>query len=105
MKTLMWGITFAAVMAATGATADPRTELQAPPAVEHFASSQVPAPHQNHCGYVNGHYVCADHCGTDYQVYYCPATATGCCHIGLGYCDAAGRLRCGPPWYDFSLFP
>ena len=34
--------------------------------------------------------------GADYQIYYCPSTASGCCHIGLGYCDGAGRLRCSP---------
>jgi hypothetical protein len=116
MKTLMRGVAFAAVMAAagmatTGAAADPRAELQAPPVVEQFSSfSLVPLPplprrHQNHCGYVKGHFVCADHCGADYQVYYCPTSATGCCHVGLGYCDAGGRLRCVPPWYEFPFIP
>jgi hypothetical protein len=105
MKTLMCSVAFAAVFATAGAAADRSAELQAPPVVEYFSGSQVPAPHQNHCGNVNGHYVCADRCGNDYQVYYCPASATGCCHVGLGYCDAAGRLRCSPPWFDFSLIP
>jgi hypothetical protein len=65
----------------------------------------LPRRHQNHCGYYNGHFVCADHCGADYQVYSCPNGATGCCHVGLGYCDAAGRLRCAPAWYEFPLSP
>lgn len=107
MKALACGVALVAIMATGGAAADRPTELQAARMVEPSFSGEVavPPPHQNHCGYVNGRYVCADHCGIDYQVYYCPASATGCCHVGLGYCDAAGRLRCAPPWYDFSLGP
>jgi hypothetical protein len=109
MKTLMCGVALVAIMAAAGAAAEPRAEL-ASPGMTQFSYSLVPMPplprrHQNHCGYVNGHYVCADHCGADYQVYYCPTSATGCCHVGLGYCDAAGRLRCAPAWYEFPFTP
>ena len=90
-----------------GMAAGLRTELRPAPVVEQFSYTPIampplPARHQNHCGYVNGHYVCADHCGHDYQVYFCPASASGCCHVGYGYCDAGGALRCMAPWYDFS---
>jgi hypothetical protein len=104
MKTLMCGMAVLAVVATAAGAADRRAELQASLAVEQFSYSPVPMPllprrHQNHCGYYNGHFVCADHCGADYQVYYCSRSATGCCHVGLGYCDAAGRLRCSPAWF------
>jgi hypothetical protein len=107
MKTLMCGVALVAVMATAGLAAEPQAEL-APAGMLQFSYSPVPMPplprrHQNHCGYVKGHYVCADRCGADYQVYYCPTSASGCCHVGLGYCDAGGRLRCAPPWYEFPF--
>jgi hypothetical protein len=105
MKSLVWGATLLA--AATGAmtticaAADFRAERRYSPAVEQFTYSWVAMPLlprrlQNHCGYYNGNFVCADHCGTDYQVYYCGGLSTGCCHIGRGYCDGTGTLRCSP---------
>jgi hypothetical protein len=94
-------------LVAPAGAADVRAEPQARPVVAQFSYSPtalppLPVRHQNHCGFVSGHYVCADHCGVDYQVYYCPASASGCCHVGYGYCDGAGQLRCMAPWYDFS---
>jgi hypothetical protein len=59
----------------------------------------LPRRYQNHCGLSDGHYVCADSCGVDYQVYYCSAAAVGCCHVGFGYCDGAGHLRCMSPLF------
>jgi hypothetical protein len=104
MKTWMGVAALLVAMTTTGAAADRRLEPQHSPAVAQFSYSWAATPLlprrlQNHCGYVNGHFICADHCGVDYQVYYCPNTASGCCHIGLGYCDSAGRLRCGPAWF------
>jgi hypothetical protein len=105
MKTLLCGAALAAVvtagLATAGAAADRRVEPQVSPAVAQFSYSPLAVPllprrHRSHCGLYNGQYVCADHCGADYQVYSCTNGATGCCHVGLGYCDAAGRLRCGP---------
>jgi hypothetical protein len=101
MKTLMCGVALVAVTATAGAAADRRVEPQAAPAMAQFTYSPVPMPplpprNQNHCSYNHGHFVCADHCGADYQVYYCPTGGTGCCHVGLGYCDGAGKLRCAP---------
>ena len=70
------------------------------PGVEQFtygfvAMPMLPRQNQNHCGYHFGHFVCADHCGADYQVYSCSKLSTGCCRIGYGYCDGAGHVRCG----------
>jgi hypothetical protein len=109
MKKLMGAMALAAVMTTACAAGDWRVE-QAPPVVEQFSYSRVPLPplprrHQNHCDWIDGHLICADHCGTDYQVYYCPTSASGCCHIGLGYCDAGGRLHCAPNWFDALLRP
>jgi hypothetical protein len=114
MKTWTGGAALAAgylslIMVTPCAAGDWRAE-QAPPVVEQFTYSRVPLPllprrHQNHCGWIDGRFICADHCGVDYQVYYCPTTASGCCHIGLGYCDEGGRLRCAPNWFDALLRP
>ena len=60
----------------------------------------LPLRYQNHCGLSDGHYVCADRCGVDYQVYYCSAAAVGCCHVGFGYCDGAGHMRCMPALFE-----
>lgn len=104
MKTLMGVAALLVAMTATGMAADRPVEGPYSPAVVQFSYSWaalplLPRQLQNHCGYYNGHFICANHCGVDYQVYYCPATASGCCHIGLGYCDGAGRLRCSPAWF------
>ena len=101
MKSLMWGTALLAAMAGTCAASEQRAERRYSPAVEQFTKNWVAMPllprrHQNHCGYYRGHFICADHCGIDYQVYYCSREATGCCHIGRGYCDGAGNLRCSP---------
>jgi len=71
------------------------------PALEQFSYSfatlpLLPRRFQNHCGYYFGHFVCADHCGLDDQVYFCSKISSGCCHVGRGYCDDAGHLRCMP---------
>jgi hypothetical protein len=121
MKTLKYGMALLAAaamaglvtagLAMAGGSAASAGEWQPDHAgIVQFSYSRVPLPllprrHQNHCGMVNGHYVCADHCGIDYQVYYCPTSASGCCHVGLGYCDEGGRLRCAPTWFDALLKP
>jgi hypothetical protein len=105
MKTLICGLALLAV----AATASAAVELQTSHLVEQFSYSQVQMPplppqYQNHCDTVNGHYVCADRCGASYQVYYCPnGGANGCCHVGLGYCDASGKLRCAASSFDARL--
>jgi hypothetical protein len=50
----------------------------------------------NHCSYdpTHGYYYCSNHCGADYEFYFCSPRSFGCCHIGVGYCDYLGYLRC-----------
>jgi hypothetical protein len=57
----------------------------------------LPRLFRNHCtsDWWHGPY-CADHCGAGYQFYYCSNISFGCCHVGLGYCDWHGALRCAP---------
>jgi hypothetical protein len=87
---------------------DRRAELQVSPEVTQFTSTPfvlplLPRRYQSHCDYVKGHFVCAGHCGTEYQFYYCSPSATGCCHVGLGYCDSDGKVKCAPTWYRFPF--
>jgi hypothetical protein len=75
--------------------------------IPQFSLSWTPLPllprrFQNHCGYFDGHYVCANHCGPNYQIYYCSDWSFGCCHIGHGYCNAGGVLRCAPHYFPFN---
>jgi len=58
----------------------------------------LPPRFRNHCSYdvTQGRYYCSDHCGVDYQFYYCSPRSFGCCHVGVGYCGWDGLLRCRP---------
>jgi len=57
----------------------------------------LPLPFRNHCRFdALGNYYCANHCGADYQFYYCSEASFGCCRPGSGYCDWNGHLRCAP---------
>jgi hypothetical protein len=58
----------------------------------------LPPRFRNHCTYENftGRPYCSNHCGADYQFYYCSLDSFGCCHLGHGYCDINGLLRCHP---------
>jgi hypothetical protein len=64
----------------------------------------LPRRFQNHCGFFRGHYVCADHCGPTYQLYFCSPVSFGCCHVGQGYCGGDAGLRCGT-WPFVFPFP
>ena len=59
---------------------------------------QLPPRFRNHCTfeYFTARPYCSDHCGIDYQFYYCSEASFGCCHLGRGYCDFGGLLRCHP---------
>jgi hypothetical protein len=59
---------------------------------------QLPPRFRNHCQYeyFTARPYCSDHCGSDYQFYYCSEASFGCCHLGRGYCDWRGLLRCHP---------
>ena len=58
---------------------------------------QLPPRFRNHCRYeyFTARPFCSYHCG-DYQFYYCSQDSFGCCHLGRGYCDWGGLLRCSP---------
>jgi hypothetical protein len=61
----------------------------------------LPRRFRNHCSYdgyggYGGRSYCSDHCGSDYQFYYCSHASFGCCRVGSGYCDWSGFLRCHP---------
>jgi hypothetical protein len=63
--------------------------------------STLPVQFRNHCYCdARGRYYCSNHCGVDYAFYYCSRKSFGCCHVGKGYCDRSGLLRCRP-----ALFP
>ena len=59
---------------------------------------QLPPPFRNHCTVENftARPYCSNHCGAGYQFYYCSPASFGCCHLGHGYCDWNGVLRCHP---------
>ena len=59
---------------------------------------QLPPHFRNHCAYerLTGRPYCSNHCGSDYQFLYCSDASFGCCHLGRGYCDWNGLLRCHP---------
>ena len=59
---------------------------------------QLPPKLRNHCTAENftGRPYCSNHCGIDYQFFYCSSASFGCCHLGHGYCDWDGHLRCSP---------
>jgi len=58
----------------------------------------LPPRFRNHCAYdpFSGRPYCSDHCGSDYQFYFCSRQSFGCCRVGFGYCDWTGLLRCHP---------
>jgi hypothetical protein len=58
----------------------------------------LPPRFRNHCSFdvSNARPYCSDHCGSNYQIYYCSKESFGCCRIGSGYCDWNGFLRCRP---------
>ena len=78
-------------------------ELAYSPIVQWFFQSEwrdpsvVPPRFRKHCGYDQwGKFYCSERCGPGYQIYYCSQVSFGCCHVGHGYCDWEGLLRCRP---------
>jgi hypothetical protein len=67
-----------------------RADWQEPPS--------LPPAFRNHCAIdsFSGRPYCANHCGSGYQFFYCSEASFGCCHLGHGYCDWNGHLRCSP---------
>jgi len=60
--------------------------------------ASLPPQFRNHCGFdvIRGRWICSNHCGLDYEFYFCSPASFGCCHPGYGYCDWNGSLRCAP---------
>jgi hypothetical protein len=60
--------------------------------------SALPRRFRNHCAVdrFSSRPYCSDHCGFDYQFYYCSPGSFGCCRVGFGYCDWNGLLTCSP---------
>jgi len=61
--------------------------------------SLLPPRFRNHCSIdinTTDRRYCSNHCGLDYQLYYCSQISFGCCHVGRGYCDWDNHLRCTP---------
>jgi hypothetical protein len=58
----------------------------------------LPRRFRNHCAVDlrSGRTYCSDHCGFEYEFYYCAHASFGCCRVGFGYCDWSGLLRCAP---------
>jgi hypothetical protein len=57
----------------------------------------LPRAFRNHCHFDGrGRFFCSNHCGLDYQFYYCTPASFGCCRPGFAYCDWKGHLRCAP---------
>ena len=52
----------------------------------------LPRRFRNHCAVdvLTGRLYCSDHCGFNYQFYYCSNQSFGCCRVGYGYCDWRG---------------
>ena len=82
----------------------PAGEWMRPPArgllvqVDWQGPQSLPRRFRNHCVFdgFSGRPYCSNHCGFDYQFYYCSARSFGCCRVGVGYCDWDGLLRCHP---------
>jgi len=93
-----------ALIAGGAATVRPGATWARPPAdgliveADWQTPEALPPQFRNHCAVdqKRGLAYCADHCGSDYQFYYCSAQSFGCCRINYGYCDRAGLLRCAP---------
>jgi hypothetical protein len=94
----------ALVTGLTWSTVLPAGELNYTPAaaplvrVDWQDPRSLPPHFQNHCSFdvIRGRWFCANHCGIDYQFYFCSPASFGCCHAGYGYCDWNGSLRCAP---------
>ncbi len=91
----------ACVVAASAADASPWARLAGNSLVieaDWQSPQALPRRFRNHCvfGADPARSYCSNHCGFDYQFYYCSRESFGCCRIGFGYCDWNGLLRCHP---------
>jgi hypothetical protein len=92
-------LTTAALPSFAGAGALLASALRRPlVAVDWQGPLSLPPRFRNHCSYsaTHGGWYCSNHCGIDYQFYFCTPASFGCCKPGFGYCDWKGHLRCAP---------
>jgi hypothetical protein len=103
MKTFAFAL--ALVLYAGWATICPAGQTNDPPAisvpviqVDWQPPQSLPRRFRNHCTIApdSGRPYCSDHCGLDYQFYFCSRESFGCCRPGFGYCDWNDILRCHP---------
>ncbi len=100
----MWRLALAVLLPWTGVPASAGWNVGSVTAVHDFVRVdwqypwQLPPRFRNHCAYeyFTARSYCSNHCGGDYQFYYCSQASFGCCHLGRGYCDWSGLLRCSP---------
>ena len=93
---LGWLLCLAGIAAGAGQDAPPAAAVYLGP--DWQGPLQLPPRFRNHCTYeaFTARPYCENHCGADYQFYYCSEASFGCCHLGHGYCDWYGHLRCHP---------
>jgi hypothetical protein len=102
MKT--FAVTVMLLVCATWAGVCSAGQPIAPPAdvpviqVDWQVPQSLPPRFRNHCAYdhFSGRPYCSDHCGSEYQFFFCSRESFGCCRLGFGYCDWSGLLRCHP---------
>lgn len=99
-KALLLGLLLTAGSASSGGAftigPSPRTDVMI--RADWQVPEQLPPQFRNHCSWdkwSNRPY-CSNRCGIDYQFFHCSAESFGCCHLGHGYCDWSGLLRCTP---------
>jgi len=100
MKTLALAllVSFAAISAAPAVPMAPVPAGLPLIRVDRQEPRSLPPRLRDHCAYdsLSGRAYCSDHCGFQYQVYYCSPRSFGCCRVSFGYCDWNGLLRCHP---------
>ena len=84
----------------TGAAAPPLAPLPRMAVIQADWQGPLSLPRRfrNHCAIdsLSGRPYCSDHCGFEYQFFYCSPRSFGCCRVSFGYCDWSGLLRCHP---------
>ncbi len=100
----MFAVALTLLLCAGWVTVCPAAQTIKPPAdvtiiqVDWQAPQSLPRRFRNHCARdpFSGRPYCSDHCGFDYQFFFCSRESFGCCRPGFGYCDWNGLLRCHP---------
>ncbi len=98
LAAMLAGLAHAGTIAVGPARLGDATGARAPVVRVDWQDPQLLPPRfRNHCtsdGW--GRPYCENHCGRGYAFYFCSPDSFGCCHIGYGYCDWHGHLRCHP---------